>query len=317
MGQGDIMTVVGIGQCCWDILALVETYPEVDEKEEIRLMKEQGGGPVATALVTLTRFGIHCRFHGIVGDDGYEAQIREALTREEIDITGLVTRVGTSSQVAFIVIEQGSGRRTIFWQRPGGAGLRPDELATGFLEGAAALHLDGLMPEVSIYALHEARRRGIPVMVDAGRMRPGMVELAARCDYLVAAERFFLDLGWDGTPEEFRRLASGLGAPVVTVTRGAHGSLTWSGGEIFAVPADGVAVVDTTGAGDVFHGGYLYGILQGWELHKTVTFASTVAALSCRVMGGSAGIPTLDEALQSIPQIIEQQEQVLFSQASS
>ena len=99
--------------------------------------------------MTLTRLGIPCRFHGIVGEDGYAEKIRGSLVREGIDITGLVARGGASSQVAFIVIEQGSGRRTIFWQRPTGEGLRPDELAAGFLEGAAALHLDGLMPEVS------------------------------------------------------------------------------------------------------------------------------------------------------------------------
>ena len=293
------MTVVGIGQCCWDILALVDTYPEADEKEEIRLLTEQGGGPVATALVTLARLGgIPCRFHGIVGDDGYATKIRESLIREGIDCTGLVARGGASSQVAFIVIERGSGRRTIFWQRPMGEGLRPDELAVGFMEGAAALHLDGLMPDVSRYALNEARRRGIPVMVDAGRLRPGMAELTSRCDYLVAAERLFLDLGWDGTEQEFRRLACELGAPVVTVTLGARGSLTWSGGEILAVPACTVEIADTTGAGDVFHGGYLYGILQGWDLERTVTFASAVAALACRAIGGRAGIPTLAETMQ-------------------
>ena len=135
-------------------------------------------------------------------------------------------------------------------------------------------------------------------MVDAGRIRPGMMELVALCDYLVAAERFFLDLGWDGTEQEFRRLACELGAPVVTVTLGARGSLTWSGGEILAVPACAVEVADTTGAGDVFHGGYLYGILQGWDLERTVTFASAVAALNCRAIGGRAGIPTLAEAMR-------------------
>jgi sulfofructose kinase len=287
------MTVVGIGQCCWDILAEVNAYPEADEKEEIWRMTEEGGGPTATALVTLTRLGIPCRFHGIVGDDGYAGKIRDSLAREGIDITGLVARGGAASQVAFIAIERLNGRRTIFWQRPTGRGLQPDELAAGFLEGAAALHLDGLMPEVSRHALDEARRAGIPVMVDAGRLRPGMAELAARCDYLVAAERFFLDLGWDGSEEGFQRIASALGSPVATVSRGARGSMTWSGGECFATPAFPVAAVDTTGAGDAFHGGYLYGILQGWELRRTVTFASAVAALGCRSLGGRAGIPTL------------------------
>lgn len=294
------MTVVGIGQCCWDILALVEKYPEVDEKEEIRFLTEQGGGPVATALVTLARFGIPCRFHGIVGDDGYAAHIRESLTGEGIDCTGLLTRRGATSQVAWIVIEQGSGHRTIFWQRPSGEALCPDELAAGFLEGAAALHLDGLMPEVSLHAAAAARRRGIPVMVDAGRLRPGMRELAAGCDYLVAAERFFLDLGWDRSKEEFRRLAAGIGAPVVTVTRGARGSLTWSEGKVFDIPAVPVPAVDTTGAGDLFHGGYIYGVLQGWGVERTVLFASATAALGCRAIGGRSGIPTLAEVSQLV-----------------
>lgn len=289
------MTVVGIGQCCWDVLALVAQYPEVDEKEEIRQLTEQGGGPVATALVALTRLGIPCRFHGVIGDDRYAPLIRDSLTREGVDCSGLITREGTSSQVAWIVIEEGSGRRTIFWQRPSGAPLRPDELPARFLEGAALLHLDGLMPEVSRHALAAARRMGIPVMVDAGRMRPGMRELAARCDYLVAAERFLFDLGWDGTPGGFRRLAPTLGAPVVTVTRGARGSLTWSGGELLEVPAFSVPVVDTTGAGDLFHGGYLYGVIRGWELARSVTFASAVAALGCGAVGGRAAIPTLAE----------------------
>ena len=290
------MTVVGIGQCCWDILTLVEKYPEADEKEEIRCLTEQGGGPVATALVTLARLGVPCRFHGIVGDDRYAAQIRESLTSEGIDCTGLLVREGSTSQVAWIVIEQGSGHRTIFWQRPSGEPLRPGELSPGFLEGAAALHLDGLMPQVSRHALDEARTRRIPVMVDAGRMRPGMRELAARCDYLVAAERFLLDLGWDGTVGGFRRLAAGIGAPVVTVTCGARGSMTWCGGKFFEHPAFPVPVVDTTGAGDLFHGGYLYGVLQGWGVERIVSFASATAALGCRAIGGRSAIPTLDEA---------------------
>lgn len=290
--------VVGIGQCCWDILAYVNTYPEADEKEEILHLTEQGGGPVATALVGLQRLGIPCRFYGVVGTDVPAQRIRSSLAEEGIDCDGLITRNGATSQTAYIIIEQGSGRRTIFWQRPSGAEIRPSELDAGFLEGTAALHLDGLMPEISLYALHAAHREGLPVMVDAGRMRPGMKELAAECDYLVAAKRFFLDLGWDGTAEAFQELAAGLGAPVVTVTLGERGSLTWSGNELFAVAAPAVEVVDTTGAGDIFHGGYLYGILQEWGLRKTVCFASAMAALSCRAVGGRGGIPALEEIFQ-------------------
>ncbi len=133
-------------------------------------------------------------------------------------------------------------------------------------------------------------------MLDAGRVRPGMLEIARECDYLVASERFALDLGWDGDAERFRGTAAGMGAGVVTVTLGAKGSVTYRGGEIIAVPAFAVEAVDTTGAGDVFHGAYVFGLLRGWALREVILFASAVAAMKCRRMGGRAGIPTLEEA---------------------
>ena len=289
------MRVAGIGQCCWDILAEVAAHPPADSKVEASAWEEQGGGPAATALVTLARLGGSCRFAGVVGDDTAGTAIRRALQTEGIDLSGLVTRPGATSQRAFIMVEQGSGRRTIVWQRSTGAPLAPGELPPDLLEGCSALHLDGLMAEASLHAAQEARRRGIPVMVDAGRLRPGMRKLVSRCDYAVAAEQFFRDLGWDGSPAHFRRLAIGLGAPVITVTLGERGSLTWDGHELFTTPAVPVQAVDTTGAGDVFHGGYLYGVLGGWPLRETVTFAAIVAAMKCRVRGAQRGIPRLPE----------------------
>jgi ribokinase len=134
-------------------------------------------------------------------------------------------------------------------------------------------------------------------MLDAGRIRPGMLELAALSDYLVAGEQFFLDLNWKGDDATFAGLASKIGAAVVTVTMGARGSLTWHHGQVFHQQAFPVEVLDTTGAGDVFHGAYIYGILQGWQLKDIVAFASAVAAMKCRKVGGRTGIPTLGEAL--------------------
>ncbi|BET57106.1 sugar kinase [Geobacter sp. 60473] len=289
------MVVTGLGQCCWDTLAEVEEYPSPDSKAESGQWVEQGGGPAATALVTVARLGLQCRFAGVVGDDAAGALIRHALHAEGIDVTHLLTRPGAASQRAFIMVERTGGRRTIVWQRPTGAHLAPAELEEPFWSGSAFLHLDGLMEEASLHGVREARRRGIPVMVDAGRMRPGMRELAGLCDYLVAAEQFLLDLGWNGSEEHFARLADGLGAPVATVTLGDRGSLTRHGGTTCHVPAFPVAALDTTGAGDVFHGGYLFGLLRGWPLREAVVFASAAAALSCLHLGAQRGAPRLDE----------------------
>lgn len=292
------MVVTGLGQCCWDTLAEVGEYPSPDSKAESSQWVEQGGGPAATALVALARLGLPCRFAGVVGGDAAGRQIRHALHAEGIDVAHLLTRPEAASQRAFIMVERPGGRRTIVWQRATGTPLAPAELEEAFWSGSALLHLDGLMAEASLHGAREARRRGIPVMVDAGRMRPGMVELAGLCDYLVAAEQFFLDLGWDGTKGHFARLADGLGAPVVTVTRGEGGSLTRHGESTFHVPAFSVAAVDTTGAGDVFHGGYLFGLLRGWPLRETVVFASATAALSCLHPGAQQGAPRLEEVVR-------------------
>lgn len=291
------MRVVGIGQCAWDYLALVDEFPRVDTKHEVLEWQEQGGGPVATALVTLARLGMPCEFYGVTGDDIEGKRIRESLRAEGVEIRNVITRSNASSQTAFIAIEKQTSTRTIFWRRPSGEPLLPRELPADFLDSCNFLHLDGLMTEVSLFAARRARELGIPVMLDAGRVRPGMLEIAGLCDYLVAAEQFALDLGWDGRAESFHSTARQLNAPVITITLGKRGSITFREDEILTIPAFPVDAIDTTGAGDVFHGAYLYGILRGLDLPAAIRFASAVAALKCTRIGGRAGIPKTAEAL--------------------
>lgn len=292
--------VTGIGQCCWDCLAMVASYPPADSKQELLSWDEQGGGPVATALVTLARLGMECRFAGIVGNDALGGKIEASLADEGIDSSGLIRRPNAVSQQAFIVIEQGTASRTIFWQRPTGVPLLPEELPADFLNGADMLLLDGLLLDASRAAAKEARDKRVPIMLDAGRLRPGIVELAGLCDYVIAGEQLFVDLGWDGSRDTFIHQAKQLGASVVGVTRGTRGSLTWDGATLIETPAFPVVAVDTTGAGDVFHGALAFGIVTGQPLTEALQFASATAALTCRAIGGRRGIPTLAEVLAFI-----------------
>jgi ribokinase len=295
------MHVTGIGQCSLDYLAVVDQYPMPDTKREALTWEEQGGGPVATALVTLRRLGAEVSFYGVVGDDVAGERIRSSLLHEKVDITGLVTRARSSSQRAFIVIEEGSGRRTIIWKRPTGQPLVPQELRSGFLEGADFLLLDGLMAEASIHAAREAKRMKIPVMLDAGRVREGMLELARLSDYVVASEEFVRDMELpDFFKDEtgFLMRARGLFPGVFTVTYGERGSVTLIDGEVVHQPAFNVEAVDTTGAGDVFHGGYAFGLLKGWSLGDTLRFASALAAMKCMCLGGRAGIPSFEAVME-------------------
>lgn len=292
------MVVTGIGQCSLDYLALVDFYPEVDTKKEVLQWEEQGGGPVATALVSLTRLGIRCRFYGIIGDDIAGEKIRQSLIDEHIDVKSLLKRNRTSSQVAFIVIEKDSGKRTIFWKRPSGDELRPKELGADFLKHSVFLLLDGLMKDSSLYAAKKAKSMNIPVMLDAGRLREGMLDIATFCDYIVASEEFAKDLGWSENPEIFWKKLKKLRLNIVTITLGDRGSITFLKDKYFYITAFRIDTVDTTGAGDVFHGGYIFGILQGWNIMHTVRFASAFAAMKCTKVGGRAGIPSLNEVLK-------------------
>ena len=285
------MRVVGIGQCSWDYLAVVDAFPASNTKAEVSDWQEQGGGPVATALVTLARLGVPCDFHGVIGDDQEGEKIKKSLRSEGIGISLLVTRENAVSQKAFIAIEQRSAKRTIFWERPSGNPLLPEELPGTLFDDCSFLLLDGLMSEVSLFAAKKAQSRGIPVMLDAGKIRPGTLEIAGLCDYLVASEQFACDLGWAGNPAGFQDQAKRLGATVVTITLGGQGSITYRDNEIIAIPAFQVDALDTTGAGDVFHGAYIFGLLEGLDLADTIRFASAVAAMKCRRIGGRAGIP--------------------------
>jgi ribokinase len=292
------MKVVGIGQCSLDYLFMVDSFPVPDTKKELQQWTIAGGGPVATALVGLARLGVDCSFYGIVGDDEAGEKIIASLQSENIDTGGVLKRTDSVSQVAFIAVEKNSGRRTIFWQRPSGEPFMPEELPDDFLDKAAFLLVDGLMSEVSIHAAKSAQKQAVPVMLDAGRIRSRTLELAALCDYVVGSEEFARELaaGTDGfDPETAIMKMKSFGAKTATVTLGAKGSMSTFGDDVFHIPAFRVDVVDTTGAGDVFHGGYIYGLLQGWDIREVVRFASAFAALKCMRLGGREGIPSLRE----------------------
>ncbi len=291
------MNVSGLGQCSFDNIFITDSFPAPDTKKEILDWTTAGGGPVATALVSLARLGVTCRFFGIVGDDENGTKIRESLMSENISARGLIRREGSGSQVAFIAVEKNSGKRTIFWKRPSAPPLRPEELPDTFLDNTDFLLLDGLMPEVSLYAAEKARERNIPVMLDAGRVRDGMMELARMSDYVVASEEFAREFSPEKpfSPELAVRKMKTFNAKAATITLGDKGSITSCNNEIFSTPAYPVDTVDTTGAGDVFHGGYIYGLLQKWDIKNILSFASAFAALKCRKLGGRAGIPDLNE----------------------
>ena len=285
--------VYGLGQCSLDYIGKVNAYPPPDAKCEFSDMVIQAGGPVATALVALARWRVSCGFVGVIGDDQFGTKIKTTLDREGVDTSGILVREGFDSQFAFIVAEPGVGRRTIFWGRPTGPPPNPEEIDYSIIRRARVLHTDGLFIEASLASCKEAKESGVQVVVDAGSLREGMLDLARVSDYFLASETFAKALVGEDTPLDACYKLVELGPRVVGVTLGAKGYVALTEGRIIQRPAYPVEAVDTTGCGDVFHGGFIYGVIQGWGIDKSFDFAAWAAAMASLKLGGQAGIPSL------------------------
>ncbi|MGD9039114.1 MAG: PfkB family carbohydrate kinase [Desulfobacteraceae bacterium] len=290
--------VVGLGQACIDYLGRVPSYPEEDGKVELMDLQMQCGGPASTALVTLSRMGIKTSFLGSVSDDAFGVEIIRGLTEEKVDHTFLKTTPGYTSQFAFIAINRDDGRRTIFWTRGSVPHLKSTDVDLSPFPGARILHTDGLMVEASMEAARQAREMGLKVVMDAGTLRDGYLDLVSMVDVLIASERFGSALlGVDEPVEKALEAISKWGPKEVVITLGPKGSVGWKDGETVWKKAFPVNVTDTTGAGDVYHGAYIHGLLKGWDMTECMRFASAASALKCMEIGARKGIPTLQETL--------------------
>jgi sulfofructose kinase len=299
--------VVGLGQACVDYLGRVPCFPAEDGKTELLDLQSQCGGPASTALVTLSRLGIKTSFLGSVSDDPIGVEVLKGLKADQVDHSFLKITPGRTSQFAFIAVNRENGNRTIFWHRGSAPPLKKEEVDLSPFLGAKVLHLDGLMIEASVEAARQARVRGLKVVLDAGTMREGSLALVSQIDVLIASARFAVPLVGENSPtEKALEVLSRLGPKEIVITLGSKGSVGWNGGELIGQSAFPTEVADTTGAGDVYHGAYIYGVLKGWDMKKCMRFASATSALKCKVVGARAGIPTLPEVtrfLETHPEV--------------
>ncbi|MDP2839902.1 MAG: PfkB family carbohydrate kinase, partial [Syntrophales bacterium] len=286
--------VFGLGQCSLDHIGKIDVYPPPDVKCELFETVIQGGGPAATAMAALARWGLSCYIAGVIGDDLFGRLIETSLRDEGVNTAGLVIRKGATSQFAFIAAEPVLGRRTVFWQRPTGQEIQPDEIDLTMLRKARVLHTDGLCTETALFAAGKARQSGVSVVVDAGTLRDGMVELARLSDCFIASEPFARALTGDQDPRRACRILSDLGPRVVGVTLGEAGYVAMDAGKWIEKPAYMVRAIDTTGCGDVFHAGFVYGLVHGWNAEKSLDLGAWAAAQVSLELGGRSGIPTLD-----------------------
>jgi len=287
--------VVGVGLNATDTLIVIPHFPAFDSKIEFESEQVLLGGQVATAMEACRRWGLRARYVGSVGDDAAAKMQRNALRRAGVE-AHWISVAHCQSQVAFILVDQESGERTILWKRDPRLALRPEQIRREWITHARALHVDGHDTEAAAFAARCAREVRIPVTADLDNLYPGVEALLENVDYLLASRGFLERLL--GEPELLRALpalARRYRCRVVGATLGRGGVLAWDGRQFHYSPAYRVHTVDTTGAGDVFHAGFLYALLKGWPLDRCLDFSCAAAALGCAALGARGGIRPVAE----------------------
>lgn len=289
------LDIIGIGQVCVDYLGRVHYYPDVEGRVELEEATIRSGGPTATALLVLARFGMNAAIVGKVGDDYFGEMAIQDLKKEGIDTSFLIREKGKRTQISFIPIEKEGGRRTVFWSRGTITPIRRGDIKKKLIAQSRAIHFDELFVEAVVEAAQIANKSGILVSMDAGNYEDGIEELKGKVDLFIASESFMREYTGEDNPQKGINKLKEFGAKVTTVTLGSKGSITIYNNELIKILAYPVRAIDTTGAGDVFHGAFLYGWLNGWDIRQTLRFASAAAAMNCLSLGAHGGIPKKPE----------------------
>ncbi len=284
--------VVGMGLNAVDRILTVSAYPERGGKEEIGSDQVLPGGQVATAMITCRTLGLdRVRYIGKVGDDEYGLISRRSLETSGVDCRELITEPGTANQASVIVVDGDSGERTIFWKRPDALNFRPGELTRAAVCCAPVLHLDGHDEDAAIWCARQARTEGITTVIDIDRVRERSRELLPYIDYCITSETFPRVLTGEADLERaLRGMARICGGLLIGATLGPEGvTFLWQD-RLWRLPGYRIECADSTGAGDVFHGGFIYALLQDWPLGRILRFANAAAALNCMAIGARGGL---------------------------
>ena len=298
------MKILCIGHAAYDITLPVNNYPVENKKIRLKDMKiECGGGPAATAAYLLALWKVDSSFSGIVGEDFYGDKIKEEFNKVGVDLEYLETSENCFTTSSYIIANKGTGTRTILTSKD--PNLKYDKIKK--IEGDFNYILvDGDELELSSKTLNDYKGKAIS-MIDAGKSDEKTIKLAHMVDYLVCSNDFARDytgLNLDYNDlESIKKVYDKLESEFknnIIITLEKHGSFTKVDGEYILVPSLDVKAIDSTGAGDIYHGSLLYFISQGYELTLAMKLANITSALSVTKIGGRYSIPSLEEVLSYV-----------------
>jgi sulfofructose kinase len=288
---------VGLGVPTLDHVYAIAEAPRFAEATHMQPVGVFGGGPVATALVATVRLGHRANLIACVGDDQPGREILAGLNDDGVLVTSVAVREKGRSATSVILVGP-DAERTILYDPGDGIDAELDATALALIRDA-----DGLLLEsssvASIAAANVARHAGVPVLLDADSNDDDRtLELVRRSDIVIASRYYAEATG--NSPEQTVRQLLASGCQVAVVTLGAHGAVGATAEELCREPAYPVQAIDTTGAGDVYHGAFMVAHAEGRNLSEAMRFAAVVAALKCRLPGGRAGIPRRDEVRRAL-----------------
>lgn len=289
---------VGFGLNAVDHLIVVPEYPAFDTKVRLTEYEKSAGGPAASAMVCLQRLGLRTAYAGRFGSDEDGRFGLRAVEYEGVNLDFAEVIDGADNQIAFIMIDARSGERTIIWDRDERLSYRPDEAPVEIATRGRVLHVDAHDPPACAVMAGAARAAGAIITADIDNIYEGLPDLLPLIDVLITSADFPQRL--TGIREEraaLTEIKSRFGCALVGTTLGARGARVYCEGRFIESPAFAVpgGCRDTTGAGDAFHGGFIFGLLQGNDVETCLLLGNAVAALKCRSLGGRAALPTVDE----------------------
>ena len=297
------MQIVGLGMAVLDVLIRLRDMPTWESGGSVSAVRIDGGGPVGTAMVAAARLGARVGFVGTAGNDLLAELKLASFVQDGVDLSHLVRRDQPEDQVVLVYVDEGSGERVFaglrgFQRRP----METTDLDRDYITQAEFLHLDSSHYQAALQAAEWMHSAGKRVCLDGSKtdgrpIQPHMAELVRHVDILICGTGFGYSLTGKTDRWEAGEAMLALGPQIVVQTEGKDGSYTTTTDERFHLPAFEVNVVDTTGAGDVFHGAYLVGLLHGWDLRQVGLFATAVSAIKCMQLGGRLGIPRFGDVI--------------------
>ena len=292
------MKVLCVGHSAYDITIPIQHFPKENKKYPVVEIIECGGGPAGNAACLIAKWGMSCGYAGVLGTDIYGMKIKEEYLKEGVDLRYLVFDENNRTPVSYILANSENGSRTLFTYKKRSflskIEFGEDELDTILVDG---LEFDAAIEAIKKYPKATS-------ILDGGSYNNSTKKLAEMVDYLVCSEDFARDFSGishfnsqENREQLFEKLEE-LNPNKIVVTLGEKGSLYKQGGTLLHQNAYQVEAVDTTGAGDIFHGAFAYGITNGYDITKTIKIASIAAALSVQKLGGRVSIPALEEVIE-------------------